>query len=175
MNSNTTSREQQKIPFWLVVLFTVALLFTLTSLSGIAYKKWFSSPNTQKQQSALVIEQQLILNQSDVIDTNWLRTLDPLVKEVEGRLVWSNTMQKGVMEFNGLPKIPENQQFQLWIYDLDGEDAKPIFSTEFNEVSSSNFLKSFSSKQTINTPFKFELMLKTDGEETSQPLFLAQP
>ena len=159
----------------MVVCFVVALFFTLTSLSGMAYKKWFLSPSQQKHQSALVIEQQLILNQADVIDTNWLRTLDPLVKEVEGRLVWSNTMQKGVMEFIGLPEIAANQRYQLWIYDLIGEDAKPIFATEFSKDNKSDFLKSFSSKQTIKSPFKFELMLKTSGEENSQPLFLAQP
>ena len=170
-----TSEQQQKYPLWLVVVFTVALLFTLTSLSGILYKKWFAPPIQQKNQSALVIEQQLILNQPDVIDTNWLRTLDPLVKEVEGRLVWSNIMQKGVMEFNQLPRISDTQHYQLWIYDLVGEDAEPIFATEFNKVNKSNFLKSFSSKQTIASPFKFELVLKTDGKEISQPLFLAQP
>lgn len=175
MNSRVLSKQQQKTPLWLVVLVTVALLFTLTSVGGFVYKKWFAPISQQKHQSALIIEQQLILNQSDVVKTNWLRTLDPLVKEVEGGIVWSNTLQKGVMEFNGLPKIASNQQYQLWIYDLVGEDAEPVFAIEFNEVNIGNFLKSFSAKQEILAPFKFELMLKTDGEESSQPLFLAQP
>jgi len=139
------------------------------------YEAWTKDPNLETVQSELVLEQQLILTQTDVINTNWLRTLNPLVKNVEGRIVWSNILQKGVMEFVGLPKIDKNQQYRLWIYDLVGKDTKPIFSTEFTKVVSDKFLIPFSAEALINSPFKFELMLKTDGEETSQPLFLAQP
>jgi len=139
------------------------------------YKEWMKNPNQETTQSELVLEQQFILTQTDVINTNWLRTLNPLVKNVEGRVVWSNVLQKGVMEFVGLPKIKNNQQYRLWIYDLTGKDTKPIFSTEFTKVLSNKFLIPFSSKALVKSPFKFELMLKTDGEEISQPLFLAQP
>ena len=175
MNNKVITDQQQKQPFWLTALLVLFLLISLILLGNLAYKKWFAEPSQQKNQSALVIQQQLILNQTDVINTNWLHTLNPLVKNVEGQIAWSNLLQKGVMEFIGLPEIKDNQKYQLWIYDLTGKDTKPIFSTEFSESSSETLLLPFSSKELIKSPFKFELKLKTEGEETSQPLFLAQP
>jgi len=160
---------------WLTVLLSIALLFIVISLSGLAYKKWIADPSLQKNQSVLVSQQQLILSQDDVINTNWLRTLNPLVKNVEGRVVWSNILQQGIMEFIGLPKIAKNQAYQLWIYDLTGKDSKPVLSNEFSVADSRTLLIPFSVKKLILSPFKFELVLKTAGEDLSQPLFLAQP
>ena len=175
MNTRVITNQQQRQPLWLMVLLMITLLVALLSLGGLAYKKWVIDPNQEKNQSELILQQRSILAQDDVINTNWLRTLDPLVNNVEGRVVWSNNMQQGVMEFVGLPEIEDNQKYQLWIYDLVGENSKPIFSTEFSESNSEKLLLPFSSKEFIKSPFKFELMLKTEGEDQSQPLFLAQP
>lgn len=173
MNNEQSTYQQGKSPFWMLAI--VILLVVAGVWANNSYREWSKNPKQETMQSDLVVEQQFILTQTDVINTNWLRTLNPLVKNVEGRIVWSNILQKGVMEFVGLPKIKNNQQYRLWIYDLIGEDTKPIFSTEFTQVLSDKFLIPFSSKALIKSPFKFELMLKTDGEEKSQPLFLAQP
>lgn len=152
------------------------VLLVLTIIFGISvYKQQMKNPHQESLQSELVLQQQFILTQADVINTNWLRTLNPLVKNVEGRVVWSNQLQKGMMEFIGLPQINKNQQYRLWIYDLVGKDTTPIFSTEFKQVISDKTLIPFSSNGLIKSPFKFELKLKTEGEEISQPLFLAQP
>ncbi len=173
MNNDQITNQQGKSPLWILIL--AILVIAVGVWASNFYKEWTTNPNQETIQSELLLEQQHILKQTDVINTNWLRTLNPLVKNVEGRVVWSNVLQKGVMEFVGLPKIDKNQQYRLWIYDLVGKDTKPIFSTEFTKVLSDKFLIPFSSKDLINSPFKFELMLKTDGEEISQPLFLAQP
>jgi hypothetical protein len=175
VNSNVITKHQQNQPMWLIVMLTAALLFCLVSLSGLAYKKWIAEPDQQKNQSELMTQQQHLLSQDDVINTNWLHTLNPLVKNVEGRVVWSSILQKGVMEFIDLPEIAKNQKYQLWIYDLVGKDTKPIFSNEFYQIKSKTILIPFSAKELILSPFKFELVLKTEGEELSQPLFLAQP
>ena len=174
MNSKALLNQPQK-PFWRKALIVGLLLITLASLSGLAYEKWKSEPDQKTNQSALILQQQFIMTQSDAINTNWLRTLNPLVKNVEGRLAWSNLLQQGVMEFNLLPKIANNQHYQLWIYDLVGKDSRPILSNKFSVLNSKKTLIPFSSKEQVNAPFKFELVLKTDGEEISQPLFLAQP
>lgn len=175
MNSIVLTNQQTKRPMWQLILLTIALLFALTFLGGLVYKKWIAEPIQQKNKSELIIQQELLLSQDNVINTNWLHTLNPLVKNVEGRVVWSNILQKGVMEFIGLPKIEKNQQYQLWIYDLVGKDTKPILSKEFNETTSTTMLIPFTSKELILSPFKFELVLKTEGVEFTQPLFLAQP
>lgn len=175
MNSRVLANEKQKPQSWLIFLFSIVLLIVLISLSSLAYKKWNTDKGQQINLPALISQQQLILAQEDVINTNWLRTLDPFIKNVEGRIVWSKTLQKGVMEFVGLPEISDNKKYQLWIYDLVGNNTNPLLSAEFTKVSLEKTLILFSSKSFVNSPFKFELLLKTDGEETSQPLFLAQP
>jgi len=174
LNKNEITNQQGKSPLTLLAIIILLVVFLL--FASKYYQEWLKNPDQKSQQSDLILEQQFILTQTDVINTNWLRTLNPLVKNVEGRVVWSNVLQKGVMEFVGLPKIKSNQQYRLWIYDLIGEDTKPIFSTEFSTVLSDKYLVPFSSNSSlIKSPFKFELMLKTEGEEISQPLFLAQP
>ncbi len=175
MNSTVSINQQKKLPLWLLILLTVILLISLTLLSGLIYKKWIAEPVQQRNKSELIIQQELLLAQDGVINTNWLHTLNPLVKNVTGRVVWSNILQKGVMEFVGLPKIDKDQKYQLWIYDLVGKDTKPILSNEFTEITSTTMLLPFTSKELILSPFKFELVLKTEGDEVSQPLFLAQP
>lgn len=175
MNTRVLANEKEKHPLWMTVLFSIVLLALVVSVSNFSYKKWISNTNQPINSPELLSEQQLILNQDDVINTNWLRTLDPLVKNVEGRIVWSNVLQKGMMEFVALPTISDNQKYQLWIYDLVGKDTKPILSSEFSEVGSEKTFISVTSNELIISPFKFELLLKTEGEEVSQPLFLAQP
>ena len=128
-----------------------------------------------ENQSALIQQQQFILKQDDVINTHWLRTLNPLIKNVEGRVVWSNLLQKGIMEFVGLPKLKNHEAYQLWIYDLIGETNKPIFAKEFSDSNTGSLLIPFAAKELITLPFKFELLLKSEDQSSSQPLFLAQP
>ena len=164
-------KRELKNPFW----FPLGIFLSLLVLAIFAYKSWEQSSKQQENQSELYSLQQLILSQDDVINTNWLRTLNPLVKNVEGRLVWSTILQEGVMEFFGLPDIANNQKYQLWIYDLSNEDSKPIFSKEFSDVESQVMLVPFASKDLIISPFKFELTLKTENQEGNEPLFLAQP
>lgn len=174
VSTKVSITNKSKYSPWYLAFLLGALLY-LGYINIGTYNDWVSRSNAPKEQSALIVEQNIILNQDDVINTNWLRTLNPLVKNVEGRIVWSNTLQKGIMEFVGLPEIANNQKYQLWIYDLEGKDTKPVFSDEFSKVTKEALLIPFSVKKTITAPFKFELLLKTEGEEVSEPLFLAQP
>ena len=169
----SVEKKSKRSPWYLLILLAVVIALAYINIG--TYNKSRSKANEIKAQSALIIEQQLILNQKDVINTNWLRTLNPLVENVEGRIVWSNTLQKGIMEFIGLPEIDKNQSYQLWIYDLEEKNSKPIFSDEFSKVSDDALLIPFSAEMNITSPFKFELLLKTEGVDESEPLFLAQP
>lgn len=163
--------QGKKKSIWLsIVLFLILVL-----VGAYAYQEWRHSPRQQVNQPEIIELQNSILEQNDAINTNWLRTLNPLVENVEGRIVWSNTLQKGVMEFFDLPRIADDHKYQLWIYDLTEKNSKPILSKEFTDVSANLMLVPFSPKELILSPFKFELMLKTEDQTPSQPLFLAQP
>lgn len=165
----------ENYPIWKTALFILLFLVLLIVMGNLLYSKAQNSSNSSVNSTKLISDQQNILNQQDAINTNWLRTLNPLVKKVEGRIAWSNILQKGMMEFVALPKIAENQKYQLWIYDLEGENTKPILSSEFSEINTDKTLIPIKSKTLIRSPFKFELVLKTEDVDASQALLLAQP
>ena len=175
MNSSVLSLKQQKIPLWFVILLIAALIFTISSVAVFSYKKSQLKPAIAQEQSVLESRKQLILLQKDVIDTNWLRTLNPMVKDVQGRLIWSTTMQQGIMEFENLPELGKNQTYKLWVYDLVDTKNEPRLAATFNNVSGKIFLRSFNTEPKISSPFKFELVLQSKGSDSDQPLLLAQP
>ncbi len=176
MNTLAFSSKQKRLPLWFVVLSIAAIIFTISSVAVFfSYKSYPNNPSLIAKQSALESRKQLLLLQKDVIDTNWLRTLNPMVKDVQGRLIWSTSMQQGIMEFENLPQLGENQNYRLWVYDLIETKNEPILAATFNNVSGKTFLMSFDTDPKANSPFKFELVLHKEGEETDQPLLLAQP
>jgi len=157
------------------------MLFLSLSTFGIfafKQKQGELQQNSVKQGQFEILKQQ-ILQQEDTIDTNWLHTLNPLVKKVRGRLLWSSAKQQGIMEFSDLPKLAKNQQFRLWIYDLNSRSSKPVSAivaknSQFKHKSK-NLLVPFTAGSVIKSPFKFELTLEEKGVEGGQPLLLAQP
>ncbi|MEE9328015.1 MAG: anti-sigma factor [Cocleimonas sp.] len=173
-NQNNYSR---RVPLWIIVLVSALLIVLLGSASVVAYKKSQSDPQFTEEQTGLESRKQEILQQTDVIDLNWLRTLNPLVKNVKGRLMWSNTLQQGMMEFSNLPKLSAKQRYRLWIYDLVDDISKPITAITFKQTThiSHDFLISFNTKTPITSPLKFELILEEEGKQNGLPLLLAQP
>lgn len=179
INNTVTNNKQGKLPLWFIVIFSVALLLTLSTFGIVAYQQKQGTRQSPVPKGQFEILKQQILQQEDAIDTNWLHTLNPLVKKVRGRLFWSSKKQQGVMEFTGLPKLKANQQFHLLIYDLNAESSKPISAivTEKGQFKqkSKTFLVPFTASTMVKSPFKFELMLEEEGVEGGQPLLLAQP
>jgi hypothetical protein len=175
VNTTVFTSKQNKLPLWFVVLLVVVTIFTLSSVFVYTYKHIQTNPVIDVQQSRFESRMQLLLLQRDVIETNWLRTLNPMVKKVEGRLIWSTTLQQGIMEFKNLPKINKNQNYRLWVYDLIETKFEPISAAVFNMVPANSFLIAFDPSAKVSAPFKFELALQTEGEELDQPLLLAQP
>ena len=173
-----TNSNKDKIPLWFTIVFSTIMLFTLSSFGLYAYQKKSESNLTLTQESESYILKLGILQQEDVIDTNWLHTLNPLVKKVQGRLLWSSNKQQGLMEFINLPNLKKSQQIQLWIYDLDSNANRPILALlDYKEryQRKNKTIISFTADLVVNSPFKFELMLKEKGVEERQPLLLAQP
>jgi len=178
MSTQNSDINARRFPLWVIVLISALLIISLSSASVFVYKQSSkNNPDFKAKQSGLETRKQLILLQPDVIDINWLRTLNPLVKNVQGRLIWSSDMQQGVMEFNQLPSLAKNQRYRLWIYDLVGDITKPISAIVFKHSgnASDNYLISFDTEESITSPFKFELVLEEDGKENGLPLLLAQP
>jgi len=180
--SNYISKQNQKkiqdiFPVWFIVLFATLLIISLGTIGLNAYQKKNGAPQPSVQNAQLEILKQHILQQDDAIDTHWLHTLNPLVKKVRGRLLWSSTKQQGVMEFSDLPTLSKNQKFSLLIYDLSAETALPskaIFNIAEN-IKQTKLIVPFTASEIIRNPLKFELLLQEDGVKASQQLLLAQP
>ena len=176
--NSKTSSDKDKIPLWFIITFSAVLLFTLSSFGLYAYQKKTQNKLSLVQESESYIQKLGILEQKDVIDTNWLHTLNPLVKKVQGRLLWSTHKQQGLMEFINLPKLKKYQQFKLWVYDLQSNGTKPVLA-KINHLESyqskNKIIMPFSVTVAVKSPFKFELMLEDKNIEGAQPLLLAQP
>jgi hypothetical protein len=62
-----------------------------------------------------------------VFEANWTKTEDPAAKGASGKVIWSDKLQRGVMEFSGLEaNDPKQNQYQLWIFDADRPEATPV-------------------------------------------------
>ncbi len=151
----------------------IALLFA--GLFGFSsYKKNQENELSKRLQSAFSSQQRILLNQTDIINTNWLHTLNPLVKDVQGRLLWSTNKQFGLTTFKTLPKITKGQSYHLYLYDLGAKDSNAIEVAIITPTTSGPFETSFEPIIKINSPLKFELILKEEGK-SDQPLLFAQP
>lgn len=176
INNQNVKPSRGKIPLWFMILFSAVSLFFLSTVGLYAYQEYNRKSLDLLQESELYIQKLGVLQQDDVIDVNWLHTLNPLVKKVKGRLLWSSEKQYGFMEFINLPVLEKSQRYRLWIYDLYSNrkavsaiiDPSKIFKHKVRIV------MPFKAAATIESPFKFELMLEESGKE-EQPLLLAQP
>ncbi len=173
--TNTTIETPHgKIPLWVYIVFFSILLAALSSFGISKYQQLQTQKSNQSQRTKVEELQQSLLIQDDVINTNWLHTLNPLVKDVRGSVLWSSTKQHGIIKLYNLPSLKKNQQYHLWMYDLSTKNNAPIsaliFKPEFK-----NLIIPFTAKRAITTPFKFEIVLEEKGIKGGLSLLLAQP
>jgi hypothetical protein len=172
--TQTTETPHGKIPLWIYIVFFSTLFIALSSFGISKYQQLQANKLSQAQRSNVEELRQSILQQEDVINTNWLHTLNPLVQDVRGSLLWSSELQQGLIRLYNLPSLDDKQQYHLWIYDLGAKNSAPVsaltFKPEFD-----NLIIPFSTESTVDMPFKFELMLEEQGVEGGLSLLFAQP
>ena len=62
-----------------------------------------------------------------VFQAAWTKTEDPAAKGAGDRVIWSDKLQRGVIEFTGLEvNDPAKNQYQLWIFDADRPEPTPV-------------------------------------------------
>ena len=72
--------KKRKVPLWLVVIPPLTLVMALSSLGIYAYQQQKEKPQISVLAAQLEVQKQQLLQQNDVINTNWLHTLNPLMK-----------------------------------------------------------------------------------------------
>jgi len=187
INNSSTQQpvlKQGKLPLWIIVLLVVALIVVVSSVGSYFYQQKSINGKIKQQQAGLIKEKQTLLKQADIINTNWLRTLNAQIKNVEGNVVWSTDKQHGVASFKNLPKTKANQHYRLWVYDLSQKADKRISTAQFEKKTNggSIFLVAMKPHTRVEMPFKFELVLEQTTTKPANkknikelPLLLAQP
>ncbi len=178
MNTKTTtlSNNKSKPPLWFWIALVSVSLISLTSVTLNLAKSSRLSIAAQENQKPLMTQRVELLKEEGIIKSNWLKTLNPQAKKIQGDLIWSTKQQKGMMRFNNLPKLGTDQSYHLWIYDLEYSIKEPISATRFQTEPQlkKDFLVEITPKKMIKKPYKFVLVIETKSQE-KQILLLAQP
>lgn len=174
VTNTTIGTSHGKIPLWVYVVFISILLVVLSSFGISKYQQLQAQKSSQAQHTNVEELQQSLLTQNDVINTNWLHTLNPLVKDVRGSVLWSSKKQHGIIKLYNLPKLDKNQQYHLWMYDLNAKNSTPISALKFRPEFK-NLIIPFTPKSIVGVPFKFEIVLEEEGIVGGLSLLLAQP
>ncbi len=173
--TDTTIKEPHgKIPLWVFVVFFSTLLVAISSIGISQYQQKQAQKSSQIQRTNVEELQRLLLAQDDVINTNWLHTLNPLVKDVKGSVLWSSKEQHGIIKLYNLPSLGDKQHYHLWMYDLNAKNSAPVSALVF-KAKFENLIIPFKAESIVDSPFKFEIMLEEEGVEGGLSLLLAQP
>jgi len=160
---------------WPFVLTLIAIVIVALMISSQRFVQ--KVDKIEKQQVAQYESRKFLLAQPDVININWMRTLDPMAKKIHGDVVWSTLMQQGMMRFANLPTLKPNETYHLWVYDLASSAKDPVSITQFSPelTMPTELLIPFKSPKMVTEPYKFTIMLDSSAENSQpQPLLLAQ-
>ncbi len=111
------------------------------------------------------------------IGGNWLRTLNPSVKAVQGDLVWNSKEQFGVMRLLNLPNPGNGYHYQVLVFDSYAESGQgtPLASLAIGSGRGSLYVPLRTAKKIIE-PYKFVLTRSPVGERAeAQILLMVQP
>lgn len=83
--------------------------------------------------------------------------------DIAGDVVWSDTEQKGFMHFHGLPiNDPSREQYQLWIFDENRDDALPVDGGVF-DITEVDTVISINAKLPITKAKLFAVTIEKPG------------
>ena len=100
---------------------------------------WFGKTDEQSLSVAQRYEQFVGQPPSDIVRIDWSSSGQPIGEGVEGNVSWSDKDQTGFMTFKGLTKNdPNDEQYQLWIFDKDRDEKYPVDGGVFDISSSSD-------------------------------------
>ena len=157
---------------WLIISLVVV------SLSGLSWR-FLSQPDpvAAGEFSELRGLRTALLADTTSVHGSWLRTLNPLVQNVQGDVVWNSTQQTGVMRFVDLPNPKRGMVYQLWVYDVKSTTSDPISGATFAQAASAGeWFLAIHPSSPVSEPYKFELKLARDvADKNGQLLLTVQP
>ncbi len=157
---------------WLIIS-----LILLSLLTGVLLAlPHFRDVHADTSAGGMAELREQLLADSTSISGSWLRTLNPIVKDVQGDLVWNSTQQQGVLRIRDLPLPKAGHFYQLWLYDTHGNTADGISGGVLTQsIGSEEVFMSIKADTPVQEPYKFELKLQNDQDENGQTLLMVQP
>jgi hypothetical protein len=110
------------------------------------------------------LEQFELSNPVDLVQTKWQPIHD---MDASGRVVWSDACQEGYMVFDGLDvNDPSKEQYQLWIFDTDKQQAYPIDGGVFDIVSTGESVVPIKAHVPVLRAVQFAITIEPPGGVT---------
>lgn len=175
---NTTSQGKRSIYKSPISIILTLVFIIVSAYVSLSYGYTYYEKSRLSKHSQIAVKQQLtqLLSNSDIAEYDWMRTLNPKAKSVEGGIIWSQKKQQGVMTFKNLPVLSKKQQYHLWLYDRNTE--QPISGHTFrqNRFDTNTRLVVFQPAKKVTSVYKFILNLENVNDEgDKQTLLRVQP
>ena len=150
----------------------------------------FSRQPAVSEPTAVEIRSELLaLKKQDpaaVVVLDWTKsedaTAESIAKNATGKVLWSDKLQRGVMEFEGLAaNNPKQDQYQLWIFDASRPEATPVDGGVFNiPAGEKNVLVPIDARLPITKATLFAITVEPPGgvvvsDRSRLPLLAAVP
>lgn len=151
-----------------VLTLVMAGLYASSRMGGVRAE---AAPDDLRQ-----LHETLLADASSVRG-HWLRTLNPLVKHVQGDLVWNSQRQQGVMRIRDLPKPDKGMVYQLWLYDTRAAADKPVSGGVLHtDAGGDELYAPIRAETPVAEPYKFVLKLQQAvNGDAGQVLLMVQP
>lgn len=158
---------------WLVI----ALLLVILMAGGFYASCRFEGVHADASPDNWQQLHETLLADPASIRGHWLRTLNPLVKNVQGDLVWNSPQQQGVMRIRDLPDPKAGMLYQLWLYDARSTTVEPVSGGVLRSGAGEDELYApITAASAVQEPYKFVLKLQSrEGDAGGQVLLMVQP
>ena len=136
------------------------------ALVWLATAVWFQQPQPVMNPQAI--------QAADARTLPWRSVADGY-EQVQGRIIWSNSLQAGEMRFSGLPANDSTlAQYQLWIVDPKRHD-NPVDGGVFDAAETGEFVVAFEARLPVLKPVAFAVTLEQAGGVvvSDSPILLA--
>lgn len=102
-------------------------------------------------------------------------------KNVTGEVFWSDQQQAGFIALNGLEvNDPQQKQYQVWIYDTDTKEQKPVNGGVFNVPKSGRYIVPIAPISPVKKAVQFSITAEQPGgvdvsQQQNVPTVASQP
>jgi anti-sigma-K factor RskA len=123
-------------------------------------------PFGASEDDVFVRRETLVADAVDLVRASWTATEDAAAVGASGDVVWSSSRQEGYMRFQGLaPNDPEENQYQLWIFDPTRADweAKPVDGGVFDVPSNGEVVVPIDAKLAVADTALFAITVEVPG------------